>query len=177
MNRITVRSGAGGLLSIMLILSLFACQSEAPTDSTEIMILRKTEDLFTRIKVRDYSVIWENEYFYMRDESPLDEYLNNPYMQWYKPDTLEAVELDSVIVWGDSAYAFMKTEWLQADSSFKVDTIRLRWVYWGEEWIKPTLSVVDRQLQYEEELRVYWEAVERMKKKKEEKEAAKSDES
>ena len=177
MNRITVRSGAGGLLSIMLILSLIACQSETPTDSTEAMILRKTEDLFTRIKVRDYSVIWENEYSYMRDESPLEEYLKNSYMQWYKPDTLEAIELDSVIAWGDSAYTFMKTEWLMADSTYKVDTIRLKWVHWGEDWLKPTLSVVDRQLRYEEELRVYWEAVERMKKKKEEKEAAKSDES
>lgn len=176
MNRIINRSASAGGLLIILVLSLFACRSESPTDATEDLILRKTEDLFTRIKVRDFSVIWENEYYYMRDESPLEEYLNNPYMQWYKPDTLEAIELDSVWVWDDSAYAFMKTEWLRSDSTFKVDTIRLRWVYWGEEWLKPTLSVAERQLQFEEELRIYWEAVERMKKKQEEKEAAESDE-
>jgi hypothetical protein len=176
MIRYVVRFGTGGVLLILLILSLFACQSEAPTDSIEAMLLQKTENLFTRIKVRDFAAIWEIEYPYMRDESPLEEYLNNPYMQWYNPDTLEAVELDSATVWDDSAYAFMKTEWLLADSTFKVDTIRLRWVYHGEEWLKPTLSHVGKQLEFEEELRVYWEAVERMKKKKEEKEAAQSDE-
>lgn len=143
-------------------MTLFACQ-ETPVDPVKSEIMRKTEHLFTRIKVRDYAVIWENEFPYMRDESPLEEYLNNAYMKWYKADTLTAVQVDSVIVWGqDTAYAFMETEWLLADSSFKVDSIRLRWHYSGDEWIKPTISIIDRQLEFEEELRVYWEAVRQM---------------
>ena len=153
----------GGFLVLAVAVSLYACQ-QAPVDPVESEIMRKTEELFTRIKVRDYAVIWENEFPYMRDESPLEEYLNNAYMKWYQADTLVSIQVDSVIVWGsDTAYAFMETEWLLADSSFKVDSIRLRWYYSGDEWIKPTLSMIDRQLEFEEELRVYWEAVKQMR--------------
>jgi len=152
----------GGLAALAVVMSLFACQQKA-VDPVKSEIMQKTEDMFTRIKVRDFAVIWENEFPYMRDESPLEEYLNNAYMKWYRADTLTAVQIDSVVVWDqDTAYAYMETEWLLADSSFKVDSIRLRWHYSGDEWIKPTISVMDRQKDYEEELRVYWEAVKQM---------------
>jgi hypothetical protein len=130
--------------------------------------MQKTEELFTRIKARDYSVLWENEFPYMREESPLEEYLNNGYMKWYRADTLVAVQIDSVSLWGDTAYAHMETEWILSDSTYKVDTIGLRWWYRGDEWIKPTISVIQKQLEFEEELRIYWEAVERMKQKEQE---------
>jgi hypothetical protein len=158
----------GGIIVILVAMSLFACQSEGPIDSTESMIVQKTQELFTRIKVRDYSVIWENEFPYMREESPLEEYLNNPYMKWYQADTLAAVQIDSVTVWEDTAYAHMQLEWLLADSTFDVNSINLRWYHRNDEWVKPTLSIFGRQLEFEEELRVYWEAVERMQREKDE---------
>ena len=149
-------------LAILLLVPIFGCQTESPDDATENLIISKTQELFTRIKVRDYAVIWENEFGYMRQDSPLEEYLGNSYMKWYNADTLVAIEVDSVSLFGDSAYAHMMLEWLMPDSSFKVDTIRLRWHYSEDEWIKPTLSLLDRQQAYEEELRVYWEAVKQL---------------
>lgn len=172
--KIKCLAGAVAILTVLLTLS--ACESGKPVDSTENFIMKKTENLFIRIKVRDYSVIWENEFPYMREESPLEEYLNNAYMKWYNADTLVAVQVDSVTLWDDTAYAHMELEWLLADSSFDQDTIRLRWHYSGDEWIKPTLSIIDRQLEFEEELRVYWEAVRQMQEEKEKEAGEESDE-
>jgi hypothetical protein len=159
----------------MLVFSIFACQSEQPLETPKSLIMQKTENLFTRIKVRDFSVIWENEFPYLREDSPLEEYLNNDYMKWYTADTLLAVQIDSVSLWEDTAYAHMELEWILADSSLKLDTIRLRWHYSGDEWIKPTISRLHQQLEFEEELRVYWEAVQEMMQEKIEDSEQKSD--
>jgi len=156
------RHAFGIVLTMLMVLPLFACQTEPPVDSTESLVISKTQEMFTRIKVRDYAVIWENEFPYLRQDSPLEEYLANSYMTWYKPDTLVAVQVDSATLFDDSAYIHMMLEWIMPDSTFKVDTIRLRWHYCDDEWIKPTLSILDRQLDYEDELRVYWEAVKQM---------------
>ena len=153
----------GACLLVVAVVLVMSCQSEPPMTPTQQHIYDKTEDLFSRIKVNDYSVIWENEFAYFREDSPLEEYLNNDYMKWYKPDTLIAIQIDSIVVSGeDSAYAAMKVEWLQSDSSLKIDTIRLPWIHSQDEWLKPTLSNLQRQLDFEEELRVYWEAVKAM---------------
>jgi len=157
-----------GLVAAVIFLALAACQNEKAVDPTKSLLMEKTQKLFTRIKVRDYAAIWENEFPYLREDSPREEYLQNDYMKWYKPDTLMAIQIDSATTWEDSAYVHMALEWLLSDSSFKTDTIRLRWHYSMEEWIKPTISTLNRQLEFEEELRMYWEAVEQMKKEEEE---------
>ncbi len=118
----------------MMALALSSCKKESPEVTTRSMLAQKTQDLFTRVKVHDYAVIWENEYPYMREDSPLEEYLNNAYMKWYNPDTLVAIQIDSVVLWDDTAAnTFMELEWVLADSSFDVDTIRLRWVHQNDE--------------------------------------------
>jgi hypothetical protein len=112
-----------------------------------------------RIKANDYTVIYEYEFPYLKEQIELEEYLKNRYITYYKPDTLVAIEIDSAAIGQDSAYVHMKTEWVHADSSLSVDTIKLLWLRSGEEWYKPTLSNMGKQEEYEEELRVYWEAV------------------
>lgn len=174
MSRNNVLHIIGWILVVAVTFPLIACQSERTVDPTESLIIQQTENLFTRIKVRDYAAIWENEFAYMRDESPLEEYLKNPYMKWYQPDTLMAVQVDSVSIFGDTAYAHMMVEWLLSDSTFSVDTIRLRWYYSDDEWIKPQLSDLGRQLEFEEELRVYWEAVRQMQEDEEEENSGES---
>lgn len=169
MANIIQRMG-GGALAAVLLFSFFACQSEQASDPRKSLIKAKTESLFTRIKVRDYAVIYENEYPYMKEEADLQEYLANRYMQWYKPDTLMAIQVDSVVIRGDSALAHMRLEWLASDSSLILQTIRLPWVYVDDEWLKPTLSRLDMQLEFEEELRVYWEAVREMEQRQQEQE-------
>ena len=161
---ITSTAGAG-LLFVFLGLMIMSCQSDRPMDPTKALIMKKTEDLFTRIKVLDYSVIYEDEFPYFREETSLEDYLRNRYLQWYKADTMRAIQIDSVSLWDDTAYVHMMMEWVLADSSLKVDTIRLKWYKIGGQWYKPSLSYYERQKEFEEELRVYWEAVGEIEKR------------
>jgi len=161
---ITSTAGAG-LLFVFLGLMIMSCQSDRPMDPTKALIMKKTEDLFTRIKVLDYSVIYEDEFPYFREETSLEDYLRNRYLQWYKADTMRAIQIDSVSLWDDTAYVHMMMEWVLADSSLKVDTIRLKWYKIDGQWYKPSLSYYERQKEFEEELRVYWEAVGEVEKR------------
>jgi hypothetical protein len=149
-------------------LCLAGCrQGQAPIDPTTKLLQEKTEALFTRLKVLDYDVLYECELPYLKEELSLEEYLKNRYIVGGRLDTLQAVEIDSSRIMQDSAYVYMKTEYVLADSSLNVDTIRFGWIRLGEDWCHPTLSNMERQKEFEEELRVYWEAVRKMQKQQE----------
>lgn len=149
------------LTALALSAGLFCsgCTETTPVDPDAELLMQKSQDLFMRIKANDYEVIYENEFPYLREMIDIEEYLKNRYITYYKPDTLVAIEIDSATVGADTAYVHMKTEWVHADSSFSVDTIKLLWLRVDEDWYKPTLSNMAKQEEYEEELRVYWEAV------------------
>lgn len=163
-----MRLTGAGMLFVWLTLMLISCQSDRSTDPARDLLVKKTAELFTRIKVMDYTVIYEDEFPYFREETPREDFLRNPYMQWYKADTMQAIQIDSVSLWEDTAYVHMKMEWVLADSSLKVDTIRLKWYKIDGQWYKPSLSSYDRQKEFEEELRVYWEAVREIEKRQKE---------
>lgn len=144
---------------ILTILFLTGCKEEKAVDPTEAILFQRCEDLFTRMKVGDFDVIYENEFPYLREEVSLEEYLDHPRFDDYTIDTLLALQLDSIRNMTDSAFLYIQLEWLLSDSSLFNQAIGLRYYYSGEEWIKPTMSTIDNQRDFEEELRVYWEAV------------------
>ena len=160
-----VRIAGATILVVFLALMIMSCQSDRSAEPTKALLMKKTEDLFTRIKVLDYAVIYEDEFPYLREETPLEDFLRNRYMQWYKADTMQAIQIDSVSLWEDTAYVHMMMEWVLADSSLKVDTIQLKWYKIDGQWYKPSLSSYERQNEFEEELRVYWEAVGEIEKR------------
>lgn len=153
----------------LLVLTMVSCESKKAVDPNIKRIEDKTEELFTRSKVLDYEVLYENEFPYMRDEMPLDEYLKNRYIQWGRVDTLAALQIDSATIFGDSAYVYLQIEYLLSDSSLSLRDIPLIWYRVDDTtWAHPVISNLKRQKEYEEEIRVYWEAVRAMQKDKDE---------
>lgn len=158
---------AAAIIATVLVTMVISCQSNTTVDPRKQAVINETEELFTRSKVLDYEVLFENEYPYMRDEAELEGYLTHRILQWGRVDTLAALQIDSVTLFDDSAYAHLQIEYLLSDSSLKIRSIPLFWYSIGDtDWVHPTLSHLNRQLEYEEEIRVYWEAVRAMEQER-----------
>jgi hypothetical protein len=155
------------IIGSLLVLTMASCESKKAVDPAIKRIEDKTEELFTRSKVLDYNVLYENEFPYMRDETPLDEYLKNRYIQWGRVDTLAALQIDSATIFGDSAYVYLQIEYLLSDSSLSLRAIPLIWYRVNDTaWAHPVISNLQQQKEYEEEIRMYWEAVHQMQNDK-----------
>jgi len=163
----------------LLVLTMASCESQkASVDPNIKRIEDRTEELFTRSKVLDYEVLYSDEFPYMRDETPLEDYLKNSYIQWGRIDTLAALQIDSVNIFGDSAYAYLQIEYILSDSSRSVRAIPLIWYRVNDTgWAHPVISSLQRQKEYEEEIRMYWEAVHQMEKDQEGDSSSESDSS
>ncbi len=131
-------------------------------DTDQQIIEDKTYELFTRAKVNDKAVMYENEFPYLREERDLEDYLNNRFVKAYNADTLIALQVDSVHVNGDTAQAYIRLEYLQKDSTIQITKQTLTWRKYDDVWIKPSLSLLEDQQEFEEELRIYWDAVKEM---------------
>jgi hypothetical protein len=150
--------------AVILIQMVISCQSGPAIDPDKEQVRANTEELFTRLKVNDYAVLYENEFPYNYEEAELDRYLLHPYLRWGRLDTLMAMQVDSVTVLGDSAYAHLQLEYMLADSSLSITALDFIWRKSEGRWIHPTLSSLERQQEYEEEIRIYWDAVREMQK-------------
>jgi hypothetical protein len=161
--------------AVILIIIISGCQTEKALTPDQEIVTQKTYELFTRIKVHDYAVIYENEFQYLKEEADIEQFLDHPVMEWYKTDTLLALQVDSVTAWADSAYAHLQLEYVLADSTLSITAISLRWHYSNDEWIKPTMSFLNKQLEFEDEIRMYMEAIQ-AKKDREAKKAREQEE-
>ena len=143
------------------------CNSGPNLTEDQQQIMENCIELFTRLKVNDHNVLYENEFPYVHEERDLEEYLAYPGIAGYRADTLLAIEVDSVTIWEpDTAYVHMKLEYMFSDSTTEVSTIRMRWWNVGDSmWIRPSSSHIRGQLDFEEELRVYWDAVREIEKR------------
>lgn len=167
------------LLFVVASFGISGCLEEKvqPVDPEIQIIYDGCKELFTRIKVRDYEGIWDFEYPYLYEERSLASFLGDNKLQYYKPDTLLAIEIDSIIMRGvDSALCHMKLEWLLADSSVSTQNIALGWYKVDGRWCKPTVSRAKKQREFEEEMQMYWDAVRAIEEREanEAKEEAKS---
>ena len=158
------------VMVLLLPASFTGCSSEPKLTENQQEILENCIELFTRLKVNDHDVLYENEFPYVHEERDRQEYLAFPGIAAYRVDTLLAIQLDSAVVWeGDTAYVHMKLEHLFSDSTTGVSSIRMRWWHVGDTiWIRPSTSHITKQQDFEEELRVYWDAVREMEKREQE---------
>lgn len=149
----------------LLVLTMASCESKKVVDPEVKKVEDKTEELFTRSKVLDYNVLYENEFPYMRDDTPLEHYLKSRYIQRGRVDTLAALQIDSATIFGDTAYVYLQIEYLLSDSSLSLRSLPLIWYRVNDtEWVHPVLSNPQEQKDYEEEIKMYWEAVREMQK-------------
>ncbi|MDD4052215.1 MAG: hypothetical protein PHR28_10010 [candidate division Zixibacteria bacterium] len=149
----------GGVAIILVVIMLGACQREKALDPDRQEIKTRCIELFARLKVNDFRISYENEFPYLKDRVDLSEYLSAKMFSQPAPDSLEGIQLDSIKVWGDSAYYFLQLEYVRSDSTYLTYPVRNRWYKMDERWIKPTLSTMKNQEEFEEEIRIYWEAV------------------
>jgi hypothetical protein len=163
-RRIQYLSAAIIIVSLAVMM-LASCHSQKAIDPDIKRIEDKTEELFTRSKVLDYNVLYESEFPYMRDETPLEEYLKNRYIQWGRIDTLAAMQIDSATIFGDSAYVYLQIEYILSDSSLSERAIPFIWYRVNDTgWAHPVISNLQSQKEYEEEIKMYWDAVHEMQK-------------
>jgi len=147
---------------------LVSCEREKVLNPDEQTIADKTYELFTRVRARDYRVIYDLELPYFREEKSFDEFVNSHWVKTYNPDTILSCQIDSFQFIEDTAWAFMQMEYRLGDGSLYNPAPKVIWVKIDDEWYKPSLSRVANQQEFEEELRIYWEAVEALQKKQSE---------
>lgn len=146
-----------GVIFLLILAAVYGCQSGEPVDPGRTEIMTRCIDLFARIKVADYRVMYENEFPYYMDGTDLATYLANPVFSIADP--LEAIQIDSIIMQSDSAVVFLQVEYLGADSTYTVQPSFNMWYKMDGRWLKPSFSTFDAQKEYEEEIRIFWDAV------------------
>ncbi len=127
----------------------------------EEKIMADMTNLMDRIAEGDKSVLYENEFTYYRDETPLSEYWKEYKVYNYKYDTLAGITYDSVKILGDSAKVWAKIVYTSkaGAGTSKVDYNFIMYKFMGDRWIKPYVSVAGsaRELEYLENIRRYEE--------------------
>ncbi len=112
-------------------------------------------ELFDRIKEGDKTVLYENEFSYLKDTISLSAYLELKRVRDYKYDTLKGIEIDSISITGDSARAYIRINYQSQEGVEHSKPYRLGLYRSGINWIKPYLSRWAEERDYLEQRRIY----------------------
>jgi hypothetical protein len=160
-----------GLLALLSGLVLFGCSgnggksesdadvssaSDSVADSADIKEIQAMfDEAATRWHYGDKAVLYDLEFEYLQKEYTFDEYLDFRQVRWLEADTLASITVDSVEFFGrDSAYATATAMFVGpgGDTTYMPDTYPV--YYHRGRWIHPTVSVIDKQLEFDERKRV-----------------------
>lgn len=125
--------------------------------SEEQLIEDVVNDALARLKLKDKTGLYENEFEYLRDEDVFDDYLKRGQINWAQADTIEFVDVQAVQFFKDDDSAVVDVEVnfhneMEDRRSSISDRIT---VYWHRgRWIKPTVSVRSQQDEYDELQRI-----------------------
>jgi len=123
--------------------------------SGEEVIAEMLNDVITRLHYGDKSGLYENEFEYFTDEYNFDDYLKMDQTRYAQADTITFVEVRNVEFFDkDSALVAVTVhfEGPTGKKSYFRDKIVV--YYHKGRWIKPTVSVIDQQLIYEDKIKV-----------------------
>ncbi len=130
-----------------------AASSEPLTDSAQIA--QAFNEVIERVAYGDKSGMWENEFSYLRDDQTFEYYRTTHSMvKVAQKDTLDSVQIIGVEFFKpDSAIADVRLHFTgPTDVQSTLDQPVT--VYWRRgRWIKPTVSVISQQVQYDELIR------------------------
>ncbi len=123
--------------------------------SKEHAIEEMLNETIERLRYGDKSGLYENEFDYFTDETNFDDYLKMAQLRYAQADTITFVEVRHVnFLDRDSALVDVTVhfEGPTGKKTFLRDKII---VYWHNgRWIKPTVTVIDLQRDYENKVRV-----------------------
>ena len=112
------------------------------------------DETIVRLRYRDKSGLYENEFEYLRDEENLDQYVKHGEVIWANADSLERVEINDIRFFErDSAWIQVTFHFMGASGKEHISSGKLNAYYHHGRWIKPYMSTYVRQMEYEELIR------------------------
>lgn len=120
-------------------------------DSLEYIL----SDPWKRARYDDNSGFYDNEFAYLTDEVPLDEYITFGQITFDYGMTVENLKVLEVEKFpGDSALADVEVTFRNNTDGKIQDIKQIITVYYSNgRWIKPTVSIIKMQQEYEEKIR------------------------
>ncbi|MEW6411841.1 MAG: hypothetical protein AB1483_05115 [Candidatus Zixiibacteriota bacterium] len=107
-------------------------------------------EAMTRLRYKDKSGLYDNEFEYYRAQNDFDQYLNTRQMEFAQADTLTFLEvIEAKLHEHDSATVdlYIHYEGPLGDHHQDRDTIVV--YYHDGRWLKPTMSKIEEQLKWE----------------------------
>jgi len=125
------------------------------TGNQKTMTLKDTiesviNEAMTRLRYGDKSGLYENEFSYLKDTTTFDDYLKTGQMKYAKNDSISHIDVNDVELFNhDSARVKVTVnfEGPTGKKHFLDDKITV--YYHKGRWIKPTISVIGHELEYE----------------------------
>ncbi len=133
--------------------------SSDTTSATDTTALTEDEriELFMneamdRLRYKDKTVLYENEFAYYREKFSFDHYLTETRIQKAEADTLVNIDVKSVTYFDrDSAKVYLEVHYKGPTGKETVKKQNGVPIYWHEgKWIKPTLSNFIAQKEYDD---------------------------
>lgn len=159
------------LLSLSVLFIFYGCSNDSKEESKEnqqtqidstythkeLLTVKDTieaalSDAMERLKHFDNSGLYENEFAYFTDGTSFDEYLKMGQITYHPPGDVIALEVDSLLMYAhDSASVWVTISLEYQDGTVEEMTEQNLIVYYHQnKWIKPTVSVIKNQIEYEE---------------------------
>ena len=125
-------------------------------DSIEVML----NDAMARLRYFDNSGLYENEFGYLTDEVPFDEYLDYGQIKQRQKADVEKILVNSVEMFEHDSAMVSLNAYLDFRDGKTYDTTSEHMIvyYHRGRWIKPTVSVISHQVDYDELVRQAEEA-------------------
>ena len=115
-------------------------------DSIEQML----NEAMTRLRYTDKSALYENEFSYLTDTTTFDDYLKTGQMRYANADTLTRVDVTDIQLFGhDSAEVGVIVNFEGPTGEKHQLPDRIIVYYHKGRWIKPTISVIKHQQEYD----------------------------
>lgn len=123
--------------------------------SEEKAIDEMLNEVITRVRYGDKSGLYENEFEYFIDEKSFDEYLKMGEIRAAHADTITFIEIRHIEFFDHDSASVDVTVHFEGPTGKKSSLDDKLVVYYQNgRWIKPTVTVKDLQLDYEEKIRV-----------------------
>lgn len=111
------------------------------------------DEIIERLKYYDKAPLYENEFSYLHDRATLDDYLNFDHIKWFKPDSIDHINLLEFEFKGDTCIVDVEVVFKGPTGKISTDKDRYSFFYHNGRWIRPTftsnVSGLQQQWEYE----------------------------
>jgi len=117
-------------------------------------LIAMVDEVITRLSYRDKSGLYENEFSYLRAQETFDDYIKRGEVTWANTDSLAYVEIRNIAFFErDSALIDAVFHMTSSDPTKEASPMPLMVYYHEGRWIRPYVSTIDHQREYDELIR------------------------